>query len=999
MERITIPALIESRKRRWNEHHDIEQDTEWVESVCEKITSEGSYELIQELKDNPEYLIELTFLIVDKEEETVPFFFNTVQKKFLVVFNETKHDFELGRTTSINFLILKGRQQGFTSLITALQLSYSMLHKNFTGMTIADNADNTHTIFEDKAKYPYNHLPESMKPTEKYNNRQELHFANLNARWRISTAGNKEVGRSKTIRFFHGCIHKDSLVLTSNNTTKKMEDVIIGDMVITSSGEYAPVTNKWDMGKKQTFEVKTWLSNETVKMTAEHKVLTLDGYKKCEELTTKDWIAVPKKEFENSIKYIEFQKPRTRSHIYPKRKIKLDYKFGFAIGYYLAEGHINKNLTRVEFASHKDETYIYTVHEVTKIFGKCKHLYNETNRARHIYDSREFAYILNEICGRTEEKHLPEWIYETNKEFAKGVIAGYFAGDGSKTSEKWSRTRATCVLESISRGMKLLICSVYNVVPSLHYYPDKNRYGIKTKPVWVLGVHGDVSEEIHSQIGVSTNNNRRKWINKYKYDNNNLYVKIKEISKAEEEHVYDIEVGHDDHNFLTPIGIVSNSEAAFWDSIRKVMTGLGQSLTKKSIKILESTANGFNEFKELWDEAEAGENNWKALFFEWWETPEYKLEFTSDFQKKEFIEKINSSSGGIYKTIKWLRGYANLSYEQLFWYYDKWLELKDLLQQEYPNTAEEAFIATGSQIFDTEKLHKRKAELKKAYEVSPPLKGVISFEYDEELQIILTDTIKFIETPMGNVTVYEKPIAGYPYVGAGDIAEGGVDFSAGVFLNNNTGNEACVLHGKFDTDVFAKQMFALGWWYNKALLAIEVNFDRHPTKELQRLKYPSMYYRESIDTITKEKQQKYGWFTSSASRPLLVDTLIILVRDNIEQINDIGLIDEMTVFVRDASGKPAAMVGKHDDLIMARGIAECMRSQQKVQVVEVKEPLKGIWHYQELIMNGWKPYEIKKALNEASDIMVETLDSKGKIIYTPRRTFEVIGMPLKGRVR
>jgi hypothetical protein len=645
MERITIPALIESRKRRWNEHHDIEQDTEWVESVCEKITSEGSYELIQELKDNPEYLIELTFLIVDKEEETVPFFFNTVQKKFLVVFNETKHDFELGRTTSINFLILKGRQQGFTSLITALQLSYSMLHKNFTGMTIADNADNTHTIFEDKAKYPYNHLPESMKPTEKYNNRQELHFANLNARWRISTAGNKEVGRSKTIRFFHG------------------------------------------------------------------------------------------------------------------------------------------------------------------------------------------------------------------------------------------------------------------------------------------------------------------------------------------------------------------SEAAFWDSIRKVMTGLGQSLTKKSIKILESTANGFNEFKELWDEAEAGENNWKALFFEWWETPEYKLEFTSDFQKKEFIEKINSSSGGIYKTIKWLRGYANLSYEQLFWYYDKWLELKDLLQQEYPNTAEEAFIATGSQIFDTEKLHKRKAELKKAYEVSPPLKGVISFEYDEELQIILTDTIKFIETPMGNVTVYEKPIAGYPYVGAGDIAEGGVDFSAGVFLNNSTGNEACVLHGKFDTDVFAKQMFALGWWYNKALLAIEVNFDRHPTKELQRLKYPSMYYRESIDTITKEKQQKYGWFTSSASRPLLVDTLIILVRDNIEQINDIGLIDEMTVFVRDASGKPAAMVGKHDDLIMARGIAECMRSQQKVQVVEVKEPLKGVWHYQELIMNGWKPYEIKKALNEASDIMVETLDSKGKIIYTPRRTFEVIGMPLKGRVR
>jgi hypothetical protein len=641
MDRISIPTLIESRKRRWEEHQDIERDTEWVESVCNKITDPDFYYLIDELKMNPEYLVELTFLIVDKEEATVPFFFNEVQRQFLETFNAAKRDFELGRRTSMNFLILKGRQQGFTSLITALQLAFSMLHKNFTGMTIADNADNTHTIFEDKAKYPYNHMPEVMKPTEKYNNRQELHFAKLNARWRISTAGNKEVGRSKTIRFFHG------------------------------------------------------------------------------------------------------------------------------------------------------------------------------------------------------------------------------------------------------------------------------------------------------------------------------------------------------------------SEAAFWDSIRKVMTGLGQSLTKKSIKILESTANGFNEFKELWDEAESGENNWTPLFYEWWKTPEYILNFTSEFQRNDFIDKVMNSGSGIYKTINWLRTYADLSWEQLYWYYDKWLELKDLLQQEYPNTPEEAFIATGSQIFDSEKLHQRKAELKKHYNDFPPLVGHISYVYDEELQIILTDTIRFVEEPNGNITVYERPIAGYPYVGAGDIAEGGVDFSAGIILNNNTGHEAAVLHGRFDTDQFAKTMFALGWWFNKAMLAIEVNFDRHPTKELQRLKYPNLYFRESMDTITKQKMEKYGWFTGSASRPLLVDALIILVRDNVDYINHLALIDEMLVFVRDDTGKPRAMAGKHDDLVMARGIAECIRTQQTVKVTEEEKPLIGVYHYQELIMMGWTPYKIKAAVKAAKEVLVATLDSKGQLVYTPKLDFEVIGMPDK----
>ena len=60
---------------------------------------------------------------------------------------------------------------------------------------------NSTAIFEDKAKFPYTALPDLLKPQEKYNNRKEFHFEKMNSRWRIATAGNDEIGRSKTIIF------------------------------------------------------------------------------------------------------------------------------------------------------------------------------------------------------------------------------------------------------------------------------------------------------------------------------------------------------------------------------------------------------------------------------------------------------------------------------------------------------------------------------------------------------------------------------------------------------------------------------------------------------------------------------------------------------------------------------------------------------------------------------------------------------------------------------
>ena len=167
---ITVKDIIAKRKKRWVEKQDIEYDKELVRASVVKILSTPS--LQKEILDRPYHLIEIAFYIVDKTKKTVPFFFNEVQQDFL-------DQLEL-LGTSKPYFILKGRQQGFTSVITAIQLSYAIVRKNFSGFTLADRSDNTIAIFNDKARVVYDRLPSELKPHEKFNSKNEFFFDKLN---------------------------------------------------------------------------------------------------------------------------------------------------------------------------------------------------------------------------------------------------------------------------------------------------------------------------------------------------------------------------------------------------------------------------------------------------------------------------------------------------------------------------------------------------------------------------------------------------------------------------------------------------------------------------------------------------------------------------------------------------------------------------------------------------------------------------------------------------
>lgn len=561
--------LIEKRKQKWEELHSIDYDKQLRVAIAEEIVN--SPELLAEVKQYPEKLIELVFIVVDKNQKTMPFFLNDVQHDFINTLNKAIEDFNAGKITDISLLVLKGRQQGFTTLVTAYQLSCSILNRNFQGYTLADKSDNAEAIFQNKAKFPYGQLPEALKPTEKYNNRKQLLFEKINSSWAVDTA-TKDVGRSRTVNFFHG------------------------------------------------------------------------------------------------------------------------------------------------------------------------------------------------------------------------------------------------------------------------------------------------------------------------------------------------------------------SECAFWkDGISPIQGALGEAFTKNCIKIYESTANGYNDYQKMWD---SGVHI--NCFYEWWKTKEYRVNFPSDEAREDFLCFITSKTDWINERLQWLQNEKGLEPEQLYWYwnkYDKYLD-KDLIKQEYPCTPREAFLLSGKNVFDTSKL------LMRLEHVQKPLKtGYFIYDYDG----LKISNVRWQNDRNGYIRIYQLPNTPEvtKYCIGGDTAGEGSDYFTGHVLDARTGIQVAALKHQFDADQYTRQMYCLGMYYKWALIGIEANFDSYPIRELQRLGYPYQFVREAVDTYTGKKEKRFGFKTTSLTRPTIISRLVAIVRDSVEVINDRDTLEELLTIIRNEKGRIEAPEGGHDDQMMGLAIAHEVRE----QVIFINEPI------------------------------------------------------------
>lgn len=103
------------------------------------------------------------------------------------------------------------------------------------------------------------------------------------------------------------------------------------------------------------------------------------------------------------------------------------------------------------------------------------------------------------------------------------------------------------------------------------------------------------------------------------------------------------------------------SEAAFYPNLPNLLAGAAQAVVPNGKLIIETTANGFNSFKTLWDDSVLGSTAYQPLFFK-----------ASDFYTEETLNQKRKELG-----------------ERLY-------------KQEYPDNPLEAFITSGESYFDKE---------------------------------------------------------------------------------------------------------------------------------------------------------------------------------------------------------------------------------------------------------------------------------------------------------
>ena len=110
---------------------------------------------------------------------------------------------QLKETGKVRAILLKGRQQGASTLIQGRFIWRTTHNKGVRAFILTHEGESTDALFEMTERY-YDSLPSFVKPTTSAANAKELHFDKLDSGYKIGTAGNKTVGRGQTIQYFHG---------------------------------------------------------------------------------------------------------------------------------------------------------------------------------------------------------------------------------------------------------------------------------------------------------------------------------------------------------------------------------------------------------------------------------------------------------------------------------------------------------------------------------------------------------------------------------------------------------------------------------------------------------------------------------------------------------------------------------------------------------------------------------------------------------------------------
>ena len=626
--------------------------------------------------------------IKDKAGRVIPFRLNRAQ-----LFTHERLEDQRARTGMVRALVLKGRQQGISTYIGE-RYYHQVTTQGKSAFIVAHEDKATTNLFEMVKRYQQ-HNP--LAPSTRNSNAKELIFGAIDAGYKLATAGTDDVGRSNTAQLIHGCLAGETLVMMADGSLRAIETLEPGDMVRTRRGDAAPVKGiSWHTDR--TREVRVSLNGLPLRATDSHKFWTRRGMVKLGDLEVGDELGFPVREITGEIQSVPFATEKSvrvqgggRSEVCGPDEIELTFDVGRMLGLYLAEGHVALQSK----APHEPSQVVFACHEReverntgwVRCVGGFSSLAERANKGSKtrmtVAYGRQFASFVLRMCGRTAGKHLPDQWWRMPREFVRGMLVGYLAGDGHCSSNRDRRIQAPSTVPAIAYGMRDVVAALGYGFPAVGHRPGAVRNGRNERAKYTLRITGPAVDEIAPMLGWEMPP-RKKRGSATEISDGAAWLPIQSIGDYVEEKVWDIEVDHPDHDYCLTQCATSNSEFAFWRNPQMHLAGLGNTVADMpgSEVILESTANGQgNAFHLMWQEAEAGKGVYIPIFVPWYWQEEYRAPVKPDLELSSEDFKYQIAYGLDMEQMQW-RANKISSYGKGF----EWL-----FDQEYPATASLAF--------------------------------------------------------------------------------------------------------------------------------------------------------------------------------------------------------------------------------------------------------------------------------------------------------------------
>lgn len=403
-------------------------------------------------------------------------------------------------------------------------------------------------------------------------------------------------------------------------------------------------------------------------------------------------------------------------------------------------------------------------------------------------------------------------------------------------------------------------------------------------------------------------------------------------------------------------------------------------LEPETIGVIESTANGFNHFADLWEIAVRGAEDpetgaiWVPLFYGWQDNPRNALPFPTDAARERFERTIGDKDGGGDEEEVMLVEQYGVALEQLYWRRTiiNGPEARgsvDWFHQEHPTTPEQMFIGSGRPVFPGILVARA---IKGAQEAPAPVEGVLKgWDWQERKtragtvlvpQSVLwvprdqmddddrdrwgaTHAMKVWQHPLNEVTQSglprdrRKPDG--QYVVAVDIATGegettdGEDYSAIQVIDHLTLMQVASYRSRIPIHDLPLLVYMVALYYNEAWLAVEVNNMGVGTVDAlaKDYRYRLLYRRRRAgdDERSDTRERLLGWNTDRRTKPLLEQTFGQALREETHGLRCVATAREFSTYVADPKN-PAnhgAQKGAHDDLLMSYMIAQRVASEMR----------------------------------------------------------------------